>query len=272
MAHYTTADLDASLASLPLEKGDVLFLHSNIGFFGRAEGVADSRSLCELFFDALMRRVGHTGTLVVPVFTYSFPRREVFDPVGSASEMGMFAEWVRMHPEAVRSCDPCYSVAAIGAKASQLTEDAPENSFSPESFFGRFYEENGIVLNLNFDAGSTFLHYLERELQVPYRFDKTFEGYIREHGSIRQSKSTIYVRYMSSDSTEAAFEPFHKAAVDAGIFQTQNLGRGRIGSVRAADCRQLLERILPERPWLLTRADMTGLAPLLVPESDYQPL
>lgn len=271
-AHYSAVDLAAALQRLPLARGDVLFLHSNLGFFGRPEGSYGSEEVCRLFFDALMRRLGGEGTLVVPTFTYSFPRREVFDPAASVSGMGTFAEWLRRRPDSRRSCDPCYSVAAVGARAEALTAHAPENSFAPEGFFGRFLEADGVVLNLNFDAGSTFLHYLERELQVPYRFDKTFEGRIRERGETRLAKNTIHVRYLSSDATAPAFEPFHALAQAAGLFVSEPLGRGRMGCIRATTCQRLLAETLPVRPWLLTRAEALGVVPELIPEPTYQPL
>ena len=271
-AHYSVADLDGALQRLPLAQGDVLFLHSNLGFFGRPEGVATSAALCQLFSDALMRRIGADGTLVVPAFTYSFPRREVFDPADPVTGMGAFAEWLRQHPDAHRSCDPCYSVIAVGAQAVALTAQAPENSFAPDGFFGRFLDADGMVLNLNFDAGSTFLHFLERQLAVPYRFDKTFAGHIREHGDTRLAQSTIFVRNLSSNATAPVFEPFHTLAHTAGRFIDTALGRGRIGCIRARDCLSLLQQALPQRPWLLTRAEALGVIPELLPEPIFQPL
>ncbi|EBA14545.1 Aminoglycoside N3'-acetyltransferase [Roseobacter sp. SK209-2-6] len=265
-SQYNRSDLDRALAELPIAEGDVLFLHSNIGFFGRMEGAGSMDDICAAFVEALFERLGPGGTLVVPVFTYSFSRGEVFDPEGSASAMGAFSEWIRRHPDAKRSLDPSYSVAALGARAQELTQNAPENSFGPGSFFARFDQLEGAICNLNFDAGSTYLHYLERQRQVPYRFDKSFEGTIREAGIERAAQSTIYVRYLSDDLTAAAFEPFHRVALERGDFQTQALGRGQIGVIRTTACRQLLDAVLPERPWLLTRADGAGIAPVLTPE------
>jgi len=271
-AHYSAQDLQRALESLPIRRGDLLFLHSNLGFFGRPEGVNDSATLCQMFFDALVARTGGTGTLVAPTFTYSFPRREVFDPVHSASAMGSFAEWLRLHPQARRSVDPNYSVAAIGPLAEALTADVSANSFDAGSFFARFRAHDGLILNLNFDAGSTFLHHLEREQAVSYRFDKTFEGTIIEKGRPRRAQHTIYVRHTCSDATEAVFEPFHALANEAGLFHSTRLGRGRMGCIRASDCEALLKATLPQRPWLLTRADALGAMPELVPEPDFQPL
>lgn len=267
MADFGRSELDQALDALGLRDGDLIFGHSNIGFFGRPEGVHSGEEAAALFHDAIRERIGPTGTLVVPTFTYSFPRHEVFDPLVSASRMGLLAEWVRKRPDARRSLDPCYSVAAVGACAEQLTADATENSFGPRSFFHRFLEMDGRILNLNFDAGSTFVHYVERELAVPYRFDKTFTGSLRIDGAERSARSTIWVRYLSDDSLEAKFETLDLLAREQGLFRTIRLGRGEMGVMTAADCFGLIARTLPKRPYFLTRAEAVGITePVIVPE------
>jgi aminoglycoside 3-N-acetyltransferase len=258
MQDYSKADLKAALDRLPLERGDVVFCHANLGFFGRAKGVTDSHDLCEMFFDCIMERLGPNGTLCVPTFTYSFPKGEVFDWESGPSKMGAFAELVRVR--GYRSADPCYSVAVIGAK-SHIAELVSENSFDTRaSFFGRLWIEEGKVLNLNFDAGSTFVHWVEREMNVPYRFDKTFTGVIRGCGNDIDVRSTIWVRYLD-DALEARFEAFDALARERGMFKTERLGRGEMGVISAADTYRLIEETLPSRPWFLTKAEVLGVTP-----------
>jgi aminoglycoside 3-N-acetyltransferase len=258
MQDYSKADLKAALDRLPLERGDVVFCHSNLGFFGRAEGISNASDLCEMFFDAVMERLGPNGTLCVPTFTYSFPNGEVFDWADGPSKMGLFAEWVRKRR--CRSADPCYSVAVIGAKP-ELVELVAENSFdSRASFFARLWIEEGKILNLNFDAGSTFVHWVERELDVPYRFDKAFRGVMRGLGEDVPVRSTIWVRYLD-DALEARFEAFDQLARERGMFKTATLGRGEIGVISAHDTYNLIEETLPSRPWFLTKAEVLGVEP-----------
>lgn len=268
MADFGQNDLDRALDQLDLRRGDVLFSHANIGFFGRPEGVTSADQWASILCDRIFARIGDEGTLVVPTFTYSFPRREVFDPVNTASRMGTFAEWIRRHPKAYRSLDSSFSVAALGGRAKELTQDAPENSFGPNSFFERFLKADGRILNLNFDAGSTFIHYVERELRVLYRFDKTFEGDMRLGDTTRRSRSTIWVRYLSDDALEAKFEPFDTLARAEGCFRTTTLGRGRMGIMSARDCFDLIAATLPHRPYFLTKAESLGIvAPKITPET-----
>jgi aminoglycoside 3-N-acetyltransferase len=239
---------------MPLRRGDILFLHANIGFFGRAEGVTGSHQLCEMFFDALMDRVGNVGTIVVPTFTYSHPRNQVFNPKTTSSEMGIFAEWIRLHPDAKRSTDPNYSVAAIGQEAELLTNEVPENSFGRNCFFERFLSANGTVLNLNLDAGSTFLHFLERENNALYRFDKSFDGFnYSETNQIMKSKSTIYVRYIH-EATLPNFENFHNLAKREKKLHCASLGRGAMNLISANNCQAVINSHYSKDPWMLTRA------------------
>lgn len=267
-ADYDKAAIDACLAGLPLEAGDVVFSHSNIGFFGRLEGARIGAEICATLAEGILKRIGPNGTLVVPTFTYSFSGGEVFDVENSASKMGGFAEWVRRQSEARRSADPFYSVAALGARADEMIKNAPENSFGPGSFFDRFTSAGGKILNMNFDAGSTLIHYAERELRVPYRFDKSFRGTIREKGVERQAKATIWVRYLSDDALIAAFEPFAYMARERGLFVTRPLGRGEIGVISARDTFELIRITLPSRPWFLTRAEGLGITnPRIVAEA-----
>jgi aminoglycoside 3-N-acetyltransferase len=223
--------------------------------------------MCAMFLDAIVARIGADGVLAVPTFTYSFPRKEVFDLAETPSGMGGFAEWIRRHPDSRRSEDPCFSIAAIGGRAGAFTDDAAENSFGPGSFFDRFHKAGGKILNFNFDAGSTYVHYVERELGVPYRFDKTFHGILRRDGRDKEARSTIWVRYLSDDALEAVFEPLDALARARGMFRTVRLGRGAIGLISAADTFRLIADTLPDRPLFLTRAEALGITtPNIVPE------
>ena len=256
---FNPNDLHDALSRLPLEQGDVIFTHSNLGFFGRPEGVSSREQLCEMFFEEIMSILGDNGTLIVPAFTYSFPCKQVFNPLESPSAMGIFAEWVRCHPDSVRSEDPCYSVSAIGRNATSLVANVPSNSFGDDSFFDRFYRVGGKILNMNFDAGSTLIHYVERKLDVPYRFDKTFDGVIVRNGERHSASSTIWVRYLSDDALAFDSKPFDKLARETGVFRVTPLGRGQIGLISAHDTYRCICEALPKRPWFLTKAESLGV-------------
>jgi aminoglycoside 3-N-acetyltransferase len=261
-ADYATADIARAIGGLGIGGGDTVYCHSNIGFCGRAAGVSSAGALCEAFFDAITGIIGPRGTLIVPTYTYSFPRKEAFSPSDTASQMGIFAEWVRRLPESVRSCDPSYSAAAIGADADSFVTAAPSNSFAEDSHFARLMEAEGIVVNVNF-PGCTLIHQVERMLRVPYRFDKTFRGEIRtKHGTVSAS-NTIWVRYLSDDLLIHDPFPFVTEATRTGLLATKPLGRGSVSAIRAKHVYRLIAETLPKRPWFLTKADGSGRTPVI---------
>ena len=61
-AVYTYDELLTALRKAGLCAGDDVFVHSNIGFFGRLEGASDSQELCSLFIKAILTVIGSKGT------------------------------------------------------------------------------------------------------------------------------------------------------------------------------------------------------------------
>jgi aminoglycoside 3-N-acetyltransferase len=257
--HYSAHDIYHAIELLKLKTGDIVFIHSNIGFFGKCSSVKNVNELCMLFYMAIRDQIGDTGTICVPAFTYSYPCGIPFDR-SAPTKMGAFSEWIRTHPLAYRSLDPCYSVAAVGADAKRLVTCVSRNSFDEGSFFERFYRKNGKVLNLNFDAGSTFIHYVERNLGVPYRFDKSFQGTTIDNGVEYPTTQTIWCRYMHP-LLEARFEAFDKMARTQNVFKTAKLGRGEVGVISAKETHNLVKLALMVHPWFLTKAYEVGEVP-----------
>jgi aminoglycoside 3-N-acetyltransferase len=260
LSDYSRDDLRKAVSLLPIEAGDTVFSHSNLGFFGRCEGCGNQDDLCEMFFDAVMERIGPDGTLVVPTFTYSYPKGEVYVRESTPSKMGVFAEWVRNHKDSSRSMDPCYSVSAIGKKSTYISDRFALNSFGKYSFFAKLEEHDGRILNFNFDSGSTFVHYVERKLEVPYRFDKRFSGKSELSGVLYSTDNVIWVRYLH-DGLVTNFEAFDSLARMHGLFHTAKLGRGEMGVITAKATYDIISATLPKRPWFLCQAEVDGIIP-----------
>ena len=85
---YTYDDLLSALRGAGIREGDDVFIHSNIGFLGRLNGVSSSQELCDRFIQALQEVLGSKGTLVLPTFTYSFCHGEIFDPNMACCQKG----------------------------------------------------------------------------------------------------------------------------------------------------------------------------------------
>ena len=255
MAHYSRKSLVVALRKIGVREGDVLFSHSNVARLGIPKEGRSPEVIFDTIFGAFQDVLGSSGTLVVPTFTYSFPRGEEFDPDTTPSTAGAFTEVFRQRSDVRRSHDPCVSVTAWGARAAELTENAPENTYASEGFFARLHRAGGKICNMNLDAGSTFIHYVERQLRVPYRFDKTFEGIVRVKGVGHKRRSTIWVRDLDNPRTEAWFTPFDGEARRTGLYSTAQVGMGEVGMMTCADVLALIEQTLPSRPRFLTAGE-----------------
>ena len=251
---YTKEDLIQAMRDIGLKKCDVVFSHSNIAYCGLMAGCNTHEEIAESFLEAFFEVIGEEGTLIVPTFTYSTSNGRIFDYENSHSDCGFFTEYIRKHPHAIRSLDPNVSVAAIGAKADILLRDLSVNGYDDESFFGRFYNDNGVICNINFDAASTFVHYVERCLSVPYRFDKVFNGIMRIGGIEKACTSVLWVRKLQ-DGTQLDTALFHKVAVDKGLYKMSSVGRGSIGLIKSSDVYEIIEEGLRSNPNFLIKAN-----------------
>lgn len=265
---YNRSSLAQALRAVGIKRGDVVFSHSNIGFFGVPEEGRTPDVAFKTIFGAFQDVLGDGGTLVVPTFTYSFCKREPYDPQQTPSTCGAFTEMLRQHPDACRSRDPIFSVAAIGGQARSLTADVSQECFGKNSFWDRFLEADGVVCNMNFDAGSTLVHYIERQLNVPYRFDKVFPGTIIEQGRARKTSAIFFCQDLSNADTVAAFESLDEFARSQGVLRTALVGRGSLVSVSARDLLAVIKRGLEDNPWLLTVSAKADRPPRLLQPND----
>lgn len=184
-------------ASSGVSKGDMLLLHSSLkrtilalrraGFSASADDVLNS------FLDAL----GPEGTLILPIFNFSFTTGVPFDIRTTPSEMGALTEIGRKHPDAVRTGHPIYSFVAIGAKSAMFREIDNYSGYGGDSPFSNLLSEDGKigVLDLEDFDSMTFYHYVEEALEVDYRLHKTFSGDYTDHeGSTALRTYGLFVR------------------------------------------------------------------------------
>ena len=83
---YSINDYILSLKNLGLKKGDNIFIHSNIAFFGPVDIHWDflqpgynEHNIKDFFLEPIFDLIGENGTIVVPTFTYSFTNNLAFD-------------------------------------------------------------------------------------------------------------------------------------------------------------------------------------------------
>ena len=154
-----------------LRSGDAVVVHASL----RAVGL-DADAVIEALLDA----VGPDGLVVMPTFTYD---NETYAP-DLPARTGALAEVFRRRPDALRSAHPTYSVAAIGAGATELLDGHERaGATGVDSPLGRLAAAGGHVLLLGVgQIANTTAHVGEFVAGAPY-LDIPFDPAWPAHGA-----------------------------------------------------------------------------------------
>ena len=151
------------IRKLGVKKNDNIFLHSDLSLLKKYKNKKDIDRTCENLLCAILETIGKKGTLAVPTFSYSFCNKKNYHPEKTVSNCGYFSEYVRNHSLSKTYPDPNVSVSVIGHKKNYLTKKVTLNSYGKGSFFENFYKLKCKIMNVNMDAGSTFVHFFEKK-------------------------------------------------------------------------------------------------------------
>lgn len=168
----------------------------------------------------------HVPTLAIPVFSFSFCNHEDYDVQNSKTYLSALSEYVRKRPEAKRSMDPLLSMVAIGEKQNIFDGDLGKNSLGESSAFDRIHHTEHVKFlcyGSDFSKYFTYVHYVEKMLQVPYRFDMEFRGkIIDEQGNA--TESTHYIHTACGGVVPSPFPYLRDTMVKEGTMEAEKIG------------------------------------------------
>jgi|APSaa5957512622_1039677.scaffolds.fasta_scaffold04727_5 aminoglycoside 3-N-acetyltransferase len=155
-------------------KDDVVIVHSSLSKLG------DVKDGATTVIEALLDSVGKAGTIVVPTFCsaktgpgdYLKNSPPYFDARTTPSEVGKISEVFRNYPNAMRSCHPTHSVAAIGPHAEFIVSShhAGETPFDRFSPFYKILELDGKWLFLCVDIDKFTIYHVFEDLCENFPF------------------------------------------------------------------------------------------------------
>jgi len=201
----TNYDFLRALETVLGDPPSVLYMHTALTF-GLPNPQLGRQAMLELMFEVFSSL--RIATLCVPTFTFSFCNNEPFDVATTTSCMGALNEYIRKLPQAIRSSDPLMSVAMIG-KDRDLVDNLGRESIGADSTFDRLRKKRGVkFLFFGPSLGDccTYMHYLEWLAQVPYRYNRTFRGKVRDDRGEREEDWTLFVRYNGVEPNSASHD------------------------------------------------------------------
>ncbi|PAF51510.1 AAC(3) family N-acetyltransferase [Helicobacter sp. 13S00477-4] len=194
----TKNDIHNALLELKANECDYLFIHSELNF-GMPNTDLSKKELLNHIFDIFASL--NVANLIVPTFSFSFCAKEDFDHQNTKSPMGIFSEYFRKLPQARRTIDPLLSCSIIGKDKGLF--DIGKHSCGKNSLFDKLHHKKDVKFiffgNRVCDC-FTYSHYIERMLEVPYRYDKAFEGNIILENKTYQDTFILPVRYANVEA------------------------------------------------------------------------
>lgn len=251
---YTRDELLAALAAVGIKRGDVVSLQVSLGRVGLPEGVAVNYDAISAFvIDAFLEALGPEGTLIVPAYTYSIGRGEIFDVAKTPSGIGEFPEVFRKYPGAIRSRDPMLSSAGIGPKAKDILRNISRTCYGDGSTYHRLRDADAKICTFGISLyWATFRHHIEEMAQVPFRFPKQFRGKIRENDDEVEETWTYFAAPRLS-CCEPNGLPLEQKVRAAGLVNVAPLGLGEIMTICARDYFDFGLKALALDPWLTAK-------------------
>jgi len=216
-----------------IKKGDSVFVHSDLKLFGKINNKVTRNEFLEAFVESLKKVLGANGNIIMPTFSYSFCRKEIFNPETTSSTVGILTEYFRKLKEAKRSIDPIFSVVAVGYDKDYFA-DVGNDCFGKKSIFEKLYDKNVKIVFLGETFDMTYVHFIEQRCGVYYRFIKKFKGEIKFKNELKKFIFKYNVRPLDKN-IEYDLEGIANFLESKGVLKKVELGGSKIRVVSAVD-------------------------------------
>ena len=190
---FTFEDVISSLEKLGANKAKILYIHTDIGF---GKPLLKRKDLISKLYEAITS-LG-VKTLIFPTYTFSFCNYEDYDIKNSKTTMGTLNEYARTQVNSFRTKDPLMSVCVIGEVPKEFYDLSNLSCGEGGAFdiMSKSDENMFLFFGAKPTECFTFLHYVEAVYNVPYRYNKEFEGnIIDENGFKSKEKYLLYTLY-----------------------------------------------------------------------------
>lgn len=240
--HYTAEDISSALKSIGTQECDALFIHSDIMFGKTVEGF-NRKEYLDTLYD-VFRELG-VKYLIAPVFTYSFCNHEDYDVKKSRTSMGSFNEYIRKKDGRYRTLDPLLSLS-VPEELKYRFQKLGVHSLGENSGLDVIHNM-GNVKFLFFGARMgncfTYVHYVEKMLDVPYRFDMPFSGNVIDEDG-KTDQCTQYMHTACYGVRPADFYYFEDELEEKGFLKKRPLGDKTISCISEKDAyREIVQKL-----------------------------
>ncbi len=242
-------NLTDEFKSLGVAQGDILYVASDVTHLTldacRQCGLKGKKNIdvfYGLFIDSMQQMVGPEGTLLFPMFTWSFCKGSPYDVRTTPGEVGAINNWIlNNRTDFVRTAHPLYSFLVWGRDADELVSMKNRTAWGQDSPFAYLHRNHAknLIIDVSLGGSFTFLHYVEETIRVPHRYFKDFQGlYTDADGNESERTYTMYVRDLAIESKQVTPDD---CLVEAGVAKKTMFGKIGIQLVDLAGAFPVIE-------------------------------
>ena len=247
--------LAKALENIGLVSSDIVCVTSDISRLGIPDEARKemkqfgSQHLLNLYVDTLKQVLGPNGTLLMPTFTYSACKGEIFNPKSTPSTVGALTEFFRKLPESRRTNHSIFSYAVWGKHAEDFLATDNSDCFGANTVFDLMCKLQGkyLMLGINMSKGATQVYYSEQKATVPYRYFKDFSGQINDGIKIQTTNVKYFVRDYAHNYSDS-WENLELDSINAGITITASFNEAPIFIQNAKEIDDFIQKQLNNDP------------------------
>ena len=216
----------------------------------------DNGERLENFNKLILRIESLGGKVMIPTFSYSYPKDEQFNMLETPSDVGIVTEYIRKRNPLKRTADGMFSYLLFNNDPeSQYFDVVDYEIFGKDSLIAELFNANGYICCVGnvFYNTPTEVHFMEQLLDVPYRFNKNMSGEFVDHNNkLHQQNLLFYCRDLEIDlySDMTRLETDLRAENLFEYWQVEGLDF-QIEAVHMKDIFELLKIKLEENPLYL---------------------
>jgi aminoglycoside 3-N-acetyltransferase len=219
-----TQHLEEFLHSYKAHGYKILYLYTDLRFLGKFRKISETKAE---FLDSIINLLlSMNFTVVIPTFSYTV--KGIFEVETTPTRLGALNSRILENPSVVRSEHPIFSFGACGP-SSQIIKNIGKAAFGLDSVHERLLHSNAAFLYIGrpIRLGNTIIHYIEQQLNVDYRFNKTFPTKVFQNKTFIGENYSAFVRKTDNpdNNYEFSFTKSTSFLQESGIIHEKQIDK-----------------------------------------------
>ena len=238
-------------SEININNGDTVLVSSDILKILLYNKKAKDKISPDNIIDMLKEKIGNNGNLLFPTYNWSFCEGKEFNYKKTKSLCGTLSNIALQRKDFKRTKNPIYSFIVYGKDMEYITNLDHKDCFSLNSPFGYLIKKKAknLFINLHYRFGGfPFVHVVEQEVGVNYRFKKNFKSYYVDKKETKTMETfSMFVRDIAKNiGTTFIREEFDNVLKENNAYHTSKIldGSSEVHVIEVATAFDLLMKNL----------------------------